>query len=370
MKFNNNQQAFLALVRGGLWETEVQLLPYRDIDYNEIYKLAQEQAVVGLVAAGLEHVHDSIIPKEVILTFIGDALQLEQRNIAMNEFIKLTVDRMHAAGIDSMLVKGQGIAQCYERPLWRACGDVDFILDNNNYTKAKAFLMSQADSFEEEIVSRKHIGLIISGWCVELHGSLKGGVSEKVDCFLEKQLNLSFKSNRTRSWINDNTEILLPEVNDDIIFVFTHILQHYWGNGIGLRQICDWARLLWSYEKSIKRELLECRLSMMGIKSEWMAFANLAVDYLGLPRDFMPLYSSNSRWTRKATHILCYIYKVGNFGFKKNNDYLNRKAVFIRRGISLLRYTKDAVRNITIFPKDSISIWYRKIKAGFTNNDD
>ena len=102
MKLYNNQQAFLALVRAGLWETEVRLLPYGDIDFGEIYRLAQEQSVLGLVAAGLEHVNDIKVPKDIALLFAGEALQLEQRNIAMNYAIGELVDRMRAAGICSL----------------------------------------------------------------------------------------------------------------------------------------------------------------------------------------------------------------------------------------------------------------------------
>lgn len=52
---NNNQQAFFALVRAGLWKKEAQLSRFSDIDYKAIMQLAEEQAVVGLVSAGLEH---------------------------------------------------------------------------------------------------------------------------------------------------------------------------------------------------------------------------------------------------------------------------------------------------------------------------
>ena len=83
---NNNQQAFLESVKAGLWEKDVCLLPYGNIDFQEIYRLAQEQSVVGLVAAGFEHVKDVKIPQEIALSIAGETLQLEQRNIAMNSF--------------------------------------------------------------------------------------------------------------------------------------------------------------------------------------------------------------------------------------------------------------------------------------------
>ena len=37
--------------------------------------------------------------------------------------------------------------------------------------------------------------------------------------------------------------------------------------------------------------------------SEWKAFAALAVDYLGMPKDAMPFYSDRSKWRRIAEKI-------------------------------------------------------------------
>lgn len=75
---------------------------------------------------------------------MGQTLQLEQRNKAMNDFIACLAEKMRRVGIYSLLVKGQGVAQCYERPLWRACGDVDFLLSLSNFEKAKCFLTPQS----------------------------------------------------------------------------------------------------------------------------------------------------------------------------------------------------------------------------------
>ena len=132
----NIQEAFLALVRAGLWETDIQLSQFESIDYSQVLTLAEEQSVVGLVAAGLEHVVDLKPSKEVLLQFIGQTLQLEQRNTAMNSFIEELVSGMRNADIYALLVKGQGVAQCYERPLWRSSGDIDFLLSQDNYNKA------------------------------------------------------------------------------------------------------------------------------------------------------------------------------------------------------------------------------------------
>ena len=46
----NTREAFLALVRAGLWEKEVCLSSCGNIDYERLNLLSQEQAVDGLIA--------------------------------------------------------------------------------------------------------------------------------------------------------------------------------------------------------------------------------------------------------------------------------------------------------------------------------
>ena len=181
MKLDNNQQAFFALVRAGLWETEVKLTQFDQIDFNQVHRLAEEQSVVGLVVAGIEHVIDIKVPQATALTFVGDALQLEQRNKVMNSYISKLMDELRKQDIYSILIKGQGIAQCYERPFWRAAGDIDLLLDNHNYEKAKQKLIPKAENVETEYSYFKHLGMSIDGWEVELHGTFQSRLSKRVD---------------------------------------------------------------------------------------------------------------------------------------------------------------------------------------------
>lgn len=74
MKLDTNQQAFLDLLRAGLWEQGVRLSDFKRISFGEVQKIAESQSAVGLVAAGLEHVTDDRIPKEDLLQFVGSAL--------------------------------------------------------------------------------------------------------------------------------------------------------------------------------------------------------------------------------------------------------------------------------------------------------
>lgn len=66
----NTFELFFALLRSGLWEQRVKLLPYHLVDFDALYELADEQSVVGLLSAGLEHVEDMKITKPVALPFL------------------------------------------------------------------------------------------------------------------------------------------------------------------------------------------------------------------------------------------------------------------------------------------------------------
>ncbi len=348
---NSNTQVFFELLKAGLWKIEARLSQFDNIAYAAIMQMAEEQSVVGLVAAGLEHVADVRAPKEDVLQFVGQALQLEQRNKAMNAYLAELIELLRKKDVCAILVKGQGIAQCYDKPLWRASGDVDLLLSDSNYEKAKQLLMPLAESTGDEYKTFKHLGLTMPvGYVVELHGTLYSRLSRRVDSVIDEAQNDVFWGGNVRSWQNGGTAVFLPAPDDDVIFVFTHILHHYYIEGIGLRQICDWCRLLWTYRSEINVKRLEQRLRKADLMSEWRAFAALAVDWLGMPVDSIPLFSSDKKWSRKAKRILAFVLECGNFGHNRQN-----------RGGGKLRSAwlkaKDFGNHVWVFPWDSIKFF-------------
>ena len=364
---NNNIQAFFALVRAGLWEQDVQLAPYGEIDFAEVLRLSEEQSVVGQVAAGIEHITDKKPQKKDVLQFIGRTVQLEQRNQAMNYFIGVMVEKMREAGIYTVLVKGQGVGQCYERPLWRSCGDVDLFFDAENYERAKGFLSPLAVEVEPEEKRKKHLAMTIDPWLVELHGLMPTEISERINAGVERVQSDIFAGGGVRVWKNDGADVPLPSPDNDVIIVFTHFLQHFFCGGVGLRQICDWCRLLWMYRERIDRELLERRLREMGIVSEWQAFGAFAVEWLGMPECAMPLFERGRNGSRKAWQICRIVLDAGNFGQNKDNSYRSKYPKLVEKSITFFRRLGEYARLFAIFPADTprffVTYVGRRVKA-------
>ena len=360
---NSNTQAFFALVRAGLWGKEVRLSPYETMDFNEVYRIAQEQSTIGLVAAGLEQLTDVKMPQNIALTLAGEVLQLEQRNRAMTAFIAELVEKLQRANIYSLLVKGQGLAQCYEKPLWRSCGDVDLYLSKDNYEKAKVLLTPLVTSVEKEEKKRLHLGMTIDGWVVELHGTMHTKLSGRMNRVADEVHRDIFFNGNVRSWNDNGVQVFLPSANNELIIVFNHIINHFFLEGVGLRQICDWCRLLWTYRGELDVTLLEKRIRRMGLMTEWKAFYNLASRYLGMPDELQVLGSKfqvpsamfqvDARFDRRADRIMSFVLESGNFGHNRNLSYRKIKSSIVVNIITLWRRICDFARLTWVFPLDS-----------------
>ena len=380
MHTDTNQEAFFELVRAGLWPNDNHNhndnhVFFKDVDWAEVYRLAEEQSVMGLIAAGLENLNDNPnvnIPLELKLQIIGEALQIEQQNKEMNAFVARLIDKLRKEDVYAVLVKGQGIAQCYEKPLWRASGDVDLLLSDSNYEKAKKVLLPLATDVETEFSHFKHQGMTINGFVVELHGTLHSRLSGRVDRMIDNVQKDVFYGGNVRSEEfkcsnGSRVQVFLPAPNEDVIFVFTHILHHFFFEGIGLRQICDWCRLLWTYRESLNHRLLESRIREAGLMTEWKSFAAFAVEYLGVPVEAMPLYNENDnhneKLKKKAERIMKFVLVVGNFGHNQTRDY-SGQPYFVRKFNSFWGRLSDMLRHFSIFPKDSIVFFGGVLRSG------
>jgi len=359
MSFDINIKTFFALIRAGLWENCEEFTGYslhitESIDWEEVYRLASEQSVLGLVLAGIDSLpNEQRPPKLELLQWIGEIQILEQQNQSMNNFIKELVGDMRQEGIYTLLVKGQGVAQCYERPTWRASGDVDLLLDEDNYEKAKVFMAMIASFIEPERVIAKHIGYTVDQWIVELHAPAPESLKRPIYEVMKDVWKSIFNMGNVRVWDNDGVPVYLPSPDNDVIIIFSHFLGHFCFGGIGLRQICDLCRLLWFYRDEIDHKLLQKRLQKMGLMTEWKVFSSLMVNWLGMPKEAMPFYTDSSCYKRKASRVCARILRSGNLGVNVDDSYRSRQPQWYANLITFWRRTGEFFGLMTMFPLDA-----------------
>ena len=350
MNLSDNQQTFLALLRAGLWEDSGSTESWNQgvteaVDWGKVCQLAVEQSVQGLVLAGIERYKnlnfDLHLDQKQLLRWIGEVQMIEQQNLAMNRFVAQLIEKLRKEDIYALLVKGQGIAQCYEKPLWRPSGDVDLLLSDANYKKAKDFLLSLSSGNKHDERYSKHLGMNISQWYVEIHGSLRTGLSARVDKEVDAAQDSVFIGGNVRSWDNNGTLVFLPAPTEDVFLVFTHFIKHFYKEGMSLRQVCDWCRLLWTCRNEIKADWLEKHIRKAGLMKEWQMFAALAVEYLGMPAEAMPFININDNLNKKAEKLMEFI--LGGYSGNKIKDTLQIAKIFPWKA---LRYSPSIFLNV------------------------
>lgn len=180
-------------------------------------------------------------------------------------------------------------------------------MSEDNYKKAKDFLLPLSSSSKAEGVYSKHLGMNFGSWYLELHGSLRSGLSTRLDKEIDAAQRDIFYGGKVRSWLNGRTHVFLPGIDEDVFFIFTHYVRHFYKEDVGLKQICDWIRLLWTYRDMLNHRLLESRLRKSGLMTEWKVFAAIAVCLLGMPIEAMPFFDENdcnNKFKRKMVSLL------------------------------------------------------------------
>ncbi len=369
-----NVKAFLALTSTGLWGSSRfwNGVQQEKVDWEAVYQLAQEQKLVGLMASAFDGCEDKglgfeiqdVFDRQQSKAFAKKVYSIEQYNLKMNTFIGAVIGKLEAEGLHPLLLKGQGIAQAYRNSIRRSCGDVDLLIAENEYEAAKQILAPKASKVFGDDPKELHVAMYFSRFILELHGSMHVFLTRRQDAVLDAMAEKMFSDKDFRLWDNDGVTVKLPSANVDVVYVFCHILQHLFREGIGLRQVCDLCRLLYVYRDEIDRDLLQSRIVEMRLQTEWKAFAALMADWLGTPVECIPMYDASGKYSGKARKILSHILSTGNMGRNRDVSYKKKYPYLIKKMISMRLIFGKALRLGTIFPRSVFKVSVKGLKGG------
>ena len=385
------QEAFLDLLRCGLWGTPLNpsifgvsertgdnsgaanlgkesLLSQQE--WKKIAEMATEQTMTGVIFDALLSLPKALRPpKDIYFNLVAQVGDLEDGGYQMNKAIAYLFHAFDKAGIEVFLLKGQAVAQFYPQPLHRVHGDIDLLVpDAQNFEKAIALMQSLTGEEGEPEDERSHVVFSLKGVCVEVQGlnvygigrrcfqhyidwakdSLKGE-PRKLHLQTEKQPNEELQRPRTA---------ILPPMRFDLMFVFVHLMIHFFNGGVGLRQVCDWMRYLHESRSSIDLSQLEKDLNTLGLMPHWQTLASMAVCQLGAPKESIPFYSTS--YDRKGHLALNHILRSGNFGVLRTNVFEGKTdSRLLRRFGTLLSLFPAYGRVARMFPADACFCFYR-----------
>lgn len=275
---------FFILLRIGLWQKVEEELS-ADPDWEYIYRLSCEQTVQGIIADALglyqEAYPECHVPAAVYNNFLQQAANVIQRNLQINQLQAKICKLFSEEGITYVVMKGQAAAQCYPKPLLRVSGDIDYYLDDENYTRAKELLKQLAAAEGKEPPTHKHASFRFGDSDVELHADELSNI-RKHKIFKQLKDEMLHKGD-FRSYDCDGVEVNLAPASFDVTYIFLHFVKHFYAGGIGLRQIVDWIMALEQQSGEAQTSQIDSLIVKYDLKTQWEGFVQFAIAYLGLP---------------------------------------------------------------------------------------
>ena len=296
------KQAFLALLRQGLWsrkEVETNLFPLTPEEWIQIYDMSVKQTVQGIIYDGID-----LLPKEwqaprtILIQWTVAIDRLERMNRQQNALLN-TLPQIFGQepAIPYQVLKGQGIATFYPKPLHRICGDIDLYFGNEEQTeKANQRIESLGIPVERGRLGDSSYHL--NGTIIEHHCRLVNLYRPAIRREIKKWESNEFKKGR-------NT----PSPMANHLLQTTHILKHLISEGIGLRQFCDLAITLHQQSADINpQELVKTCHAWKIYRWHQLVYA-LLVKYLGMPKESLPFPTDIN-----PDKLMEEVWESGNFG--------------------------------------------------------
>lgn len=357
---NKSQTQFLELLRAGLWG----IAPNPDnfkpgsVDWRAVLRIASEQTMAVVVADGIETLPQELWPpKEAMLKLMMLRVKTGQMHALLNSTIAQIVRALDAEGVPSVVLKGQGIAQNYRRPESRTCGDIDLYTGLGGYQRAFEIIegLHEGRPHKEAAECEHHLHTDLNGVEVEIHRKTSFLHGKRMDAnfqeWTRRSLDEQFGTDGLGGWDNGGTVVALAPVTYNAFFILHHAVRHMTTEGVGFRQICDWAMLLHKYHEQIDTELLGTKLKELNMMRIWQEFGRLAVNYLGLPVSELPLAPSDLAPTRTTRKLLQHIFISGNFGrFDANGRDRKERPYLVRKWRSFSFQSKRLAKLFALFP--------------------
>ncbi len=219
-----------------------------DEEWSVLYDMAKKQCLVGICFAGVQRLcnsderHYAGMTELQYLTWMGMAAKIQQRNAIMNKQCVDLQARLYADGMQSCILKGQGVAALYPTSIsgLRQSGDIDVWMEADR-DDVIAYVKHMCPDDDVDI-SSKHIEFsVFDDTIVEAH-FVPAGISTPI---IGRRVSEYYESEKKQQMEHKITlqsgEVL---VAPDNAFQAIHILHHAFGHflfeGVGLRQLLDY----------------------------------------------------------------------------------------------------------------------------------
>lgn len=287
---------------------------YETVDWSSIVTELDQQAVLGITSLVLQQKGRKGMPDELMCHITKRRRQVIMRStqiaVLQNKIWRVLYDH----GIAVAVIKGMASAVYYPYPFIRTMGDIDLIVNPENFQMAVQTLLEFG--LKKSIGSDTyHAVMEKEGYIIELHQS-PASVHKDIHGNYIREFILSGLNDVEMATVEKYCFPMLPWQQNGMELIW-HIRQHLY-NGLGLRHIIDWMMFVDHCLDDQRYIEFEPELKKCGLLNLAATVTKMCQMYLGLRADGIS-------WCGEVDEKLCeelmdYILEQGDFGKKKLDD--------------------------------------------------
>lgn len=316
MEITDSQRLLLNLVQCALWR-DVKPPLVQQKDFDEVMYEAGQQAVGALIADRIIN-SDAKLDIRSVARLMSEVKRQRQRNEFVDKGVVELACLLNGRGLHYVVFKGQVAAANYPDPLLRTSGDIDFYVAKDDFHRAAEVIEREWGVSMNRVEDDHHWSFCRDGLEYEMHyrAEMFGTKAHQqlFDGLVEKDV---LEGNRTVMIGGTQVRVFSREL--EVLHVFKHFFYHLLVEGVGLRQVCDFAVMLNAY-KDLDNRLLRRYLAELGYSRAFDAVVLMAIRYLGLKTDMCNVIDEK----RVSNHSNLIMYEVltgGNFGRRNRKHH-------------------------------------------------
>lgn len=220
--------------------------------WRQIEEMSQKQGVLGIALDGVERLEATRygVTRELSSTqkleWIGQVMMIEQENRHQIDVMNELANAWVLEGCRVLVMKGQANGIIYPHPEHRTPGDIDCYLFSD-YNKGNEIARRIGAKVDDSWY--KHSQICYKGELIENHQFFVHTRHGKRSKRLQQELVQKLEIDNWNQFPDSN--ILLPPIQWNAMFLTYHACAHFISEGLRLKQLLDWAIFLKQYQNNI-----------------------------------------------------------------------------------------------------------------------
>lgn len=287
---NQERDFLLGLIRASVLGFTGIVIP-DSLNWSVLIEEAERQNVAVIASDGLQKLYDAGVytvseDKEERRTkakWFAKTMKYEQRFADQLAAAQKMGEWLASEGIQTIVLKGFTISECYPIPSHRKSADLDcFLIKDGNHLDAYELGNQVIEKHELEVTRGyyKNSSFHVDGLLVENHKFCTPFRGNKTLKKLEQLLQGMILDGPLNEF--ERTGLLEPPVLASALFLTEHAYSHFLHEGLNLRHILDWALFKRKHGYDMDWGAFEKYVDEFGFRRFYDAFSHLGDFILGI----------------------------------------------------------------------------------------